>query len=164
MSGRNTQSSEVLVLLDSVRQAAPRTVEFGIYRDGDNNLDRSQGVTLRQALQSSETDRRVEFTVQDTTSAGTGTLRTDSFTLRDGGVGEARVDAPHDMASEKNLAHFVAHVLDNAQKSGEANLVTTQPSAIRCAGERAPLLARRQWFAVQPDLLSELGLTAPIRN
>jgi hypothetical protein len=45
-------------------------------------------------------------------------LRTDSFTLRDGGVGEAHVEAPHDMASEKNLAQFVAHVLDNAQKSG----------------------------------------------
>ena len=97
---------------------AQRNLEFGIYRDGDNNLDESQGVTLRQALQSSAKDGAVEYTVQDTTAAGTGTLRTDSFTLRDGGVGEARVEAPHDMASEKNLAQFVAHVLDNAQKSG----------------------------------------------
>lgn len=95
-----------------------RTLEFGIYRDGDNNLDASQGITLRQAVQSSAKDSRVEYTVQDTTSAGTGALRTDSFTIADGGVGEASVGAPHDMASEKNLAKFVAHTLDNAEKSG----------------------------------------------
>jgi hypothetical protein len=97
---------------------AQRTLEFGIYRDGDNNLDESQGLTLRQALQASTKDRRIEYTVQDTTSAGTGRLRTDSFTIADGGVGEASIEAPHDMASERNLASFVAHVLDNAEKSG----------------------------------------------
>ena len=105
------------VLVESVRPAQ-RNLEFGIYRDGDNNLDESQGITLRQALQSSAKDAAVEYTVQDTTAAGTGVLRTDSFTLRDGGVGEAHVEAPHDMASEKNLAQFVSHVLDNAEKSG----------------------------------------------
>jgi hypothetical protein len=105
------------ILVESVRPAQ-RNLEFGIYRDGDNNLDESQGITLRQALQSSAKDAAVEYTVQDTTAAGTGALRTDSFTLRDGGVGEARIEPPHDMASEKNLAQFVAHVLDNAQKSG----------------------------------------------
>ena len=104
--------------MESVRQPAQRNVEFGIYRDGDNNLDESQGVTLRQALQTSAKDWRIEYTVQDTTSVGTGRLRTDSFTIADGGVGQAQIDAPHDMASEKNLAQFVAHVLDNAQASG----------------------------------------------
>jgi hypothetical protein len=98
--------------------SAQRTLEFGIYRDGDNNLDESQGVTLRQALQTSAKDPRIEYTVQDTTSAGTGRLRTDSFTISNGGIGQASIDAPHDMASEKNLARFVAHVLDNAEKSG----------------------------------------------
>ena len=104
--------------MQSVRQPSTRSVEFGIYRDGDNNLDESQGVTLRQALQSSAKDPRVEFTVQDTTSARTGRLRTDSFTISGGGVGQAAIEAPHDMADEKNLAKFVAHVLDNAQASG----------------------------------------------
>lgn len=102
----------------TVTSSSQRTVEFGIYRDGDNNLDESQGVTLRQALQSSAKDSRVEYTVQDTTSADTGVLRTDSFTLSDGQIGQASEGAPHDMASEKNLAQFVAHVLDNAEKSG----------------------------------------------
>lgn len=102
----------------SVKSATSPTVEFGIYRDGDNNLDDSQGVTLRQALQTSAKDSRIEYTVQDTTSTGTGELRTDSFTISQGGIGQASVGAPHDMASEKNLAKFVAHVLDNAEKSG----------------------------------------------
>jgi hypothetical protein len=101
-----------------VRRPAQRTVEFGIYRDGDNNLDETQGITLRQALQVSQKDSRVEFTVEDTTSVGTGKLRTDSFTLAGGGVTQARIDAPHDMSDEKNLAQFVAHVLDNAETSG----------------------------------------------
>lgn len=102
----------------TVKSSSQRTVEFGIYRDGDNNLDESQGVTLGQALKASAKDSRIEYTVQDTTSAGTGKLRTDSFTIADGGVNQASIDAPHNMASEKNLAQFVAHVLDTAQQSG----------------------------------------------
>jgi hypothetical protein len=104
--------------MESIRQPAQRTVEFGIYRDGDNNLDGSQGVTLGQALQTSAKDPRVQYTVEDTTSVNTGRLRTDSFTLSDGTIGQAQVDKPHDMADPKNLAQFVAHVLDNAEASG----------------------------------------------
>lgn len=106
--------------MEAARLPAQRAVEFGIYRDGDNNLDRSQAVTLAQAVQTSAKDHRVEYTVEDTTSIGTGKLRTDDFTIADGGVGQARVDAPHDMASEQNLARFVDRVLDNAQSSGAA--------------------------------------------
>lgn len=102
----------------TVKSSSQRTVEFGIYRDGDNNLDESQGVTLRQALQTSAKDSRIQYTVQDTTAAGTGVLRTDAFTVTDGKIGQASIGPAHDMASEKNLAQFVAHVLDNAEKSG----------------------------------------------
>ena len=104
--------------MDAIHPAPARTLEFGIYRDGDNNLDSSQGVTLRQALQTSAKDSRIEFTVEDTTSAGTGTLRTDRFTIAGGGVGSAKIGAPHDMASEANLARFVADTLDNAESAG----------------------------------------------
>lgn len=104
--------------MSTITSSRERTLEFGIYRDGDNNLDESQGVTLRQALQTSAKDSRIEYTVQDTTSAGTGKLRTDSFTIADGGVDRASVGKPHDMASEKNLARFVADTLDNAERSG----------------------------------------------
>ncbi|MGZ3522519.1 MAG: hypothetical protein ACXVAG_16265 [Vulcanimicrobiaceae bacterium] len=71
---------------------------------------------MRQALDSSAKDSHIEYTVQDMTSDGTGMLRTD--TLADGGVSQGRIDAPHDMASPKNLAKFVAHVLDDAEASG----------------------------------------------
>jgi hypothetical protein len=104
--------------MDVVRQPTRRTLEFGIYRDGDNNLDQSQGITLRQALQSSERDSRVEYTVEDTTSAVTGRLRTDEFTIGNGKVAHASIDTPHDMASQKNLARFVADTLENAHRSG----------------------------------------------
>lgn len=104
-------------MVESVRRPE-RTVEFGIYRDGDNNLDETQAITLRQALRGSAKDSRVEFTVQDTTKAGTGHLHTDSFAIADGQINQAHIDAPHDMASEKNLAQFVAHVLDNAEATG----------------------------------------------
>ncbi|MDQ2872740.1 MAG: hypothetical protein M3R35_06395 [Candidatus Eremiobacteraeota bacterium] len=111
--------------MEIARQPIARTVEFGIYRDGDNNLDASQGVTLGQAVRDSAKDARVEYTVQDTTSLRQGggdivkgQLRTDSFTVADGHIGQAQIDAPHDMADPKNLAQFVEHVLDNAQASG----------------------------------------------
>lgn len=108
--------------MDSLQPAMitprPRALEFGVYRDGDNNLDISQGVTLRQALDTSAQNDAIEYTVEDTTSAGTSKLRTDEFTIARGNVADARVDAPHDMASPSNLAAFVAQVLDNAQKTG----------------------------------------------
>ena len=46
-----------------------RSLEFGIYRDGDNNLDAIQeSPLLGQALRTSQTDSRIEFTVEDTTA------------------------------------------------------------------------------------------------
>jgi len=102
-----------------------RSLEFGIYRDGDNNLDAIQESTLAQALRTSEADSHVEFTVEDTTrlrSGGdaieSGDLRTERYVIADGGVGQARVGAPQDMSDEKNLAQFVARTLDNAQMNG----------------------------------------------
>ncbi|MBC5811678.1 MAG: hypothetical protein GIW95_12615 [Candidatus Eremiobacteraeota bacterium] len=100
-----------------------RTLEFGIYRDGDNNLDDVQARVLNQALETSAADRRVEFTVEDTTKREgfgppDGALRTFTYVLRDGTMsGRMDVSAPHDMASRANLARFVALTLDQAQRS-----------------------------------------------
>lgn len=106
--------------MDITRLPSQRTVEFAIYRDGDNNLDASQGITLRQALETSAKDAHIEFTVQDTTSRGSDALHTDAFTIADGAVHRPHIGAPQDMASEENLARFVATALDNAQASGAA--------------------------------------------
>jgi hypothetical protein len=102
-----------------------RSLEFGIYRDGDNNLDAIQESTLAQALRTSARDARVEFTVEDTTrlhadgdAIESGDLRTESYAIADGGVTKVRVDAAHDMSDESNLARFVARTLDNAEANG----------------------------------------------
>ncbi len=101
-----------------------RALEFGIYRDGDNNLDASQSLTVAQAFQSSRTDDAVEYTVEDTTGLKAddgdiveGRRRTDTFTIADGKVVDPQVGKAQNMASETNLAAFVARTLDNAERS-----------------------------------------------
>jgi len=36
-----------------------RSLEFGMYRDGDNNLDDIQAVTIGQALKASKSDANI---------------------------------------------------------------------------------------------------------
>jgi hypothetical protein len=102
-----------------------RTLEFGIYRDGDNNLDAVQESTLSQALRTSARDSRIEYTVEDTTrlradgdAIVSGDLHTERYTIADGDVAGVRAGPAHDMSDEANLARFVARTLDNAQQSG----------------------------------------------
>ncbi len=104
---------------------ARRTLEFGIYRDGDNNLDAIQEATLSQALQTSRQDSRIEFSVQDTTglrlrgdSVVEGRERTEQYTIADGEIGGATIGSAHRMSDPENLANFVAQTLDNAERSG----------------------------------------------
>jgi hypothetical protein len=101
-----------------------RTLEFGIYRDGDNNLDMSQSLTIAQALESSRTDSAVEYTVEDTTGVRAegdditeGRKRTDDFTIGDGKIDNSQTGKARNMADPSNLASFVARTLDNAQAS-----------------------------------------------
>ncbi|HEY1428793.1 MAG TPA: hypothetical protein VGF18_04425, partial [Candidatus Tumulicola sp.] len=95
-----------------------RSLEFGIYRDGDNNLDDIQGATLSQALAVSRNDERIDFTVEDTTSRHGGELHTDRYTIADGSVGHVRSGPADDMSDERTLASFVANTLDNAEANG----------------------------------------------
>jgi hypothetical protein len=102
-----------------------RSLEFGIYRDGDNNLDLVQEVTLAQALRTSAGDSRIEFTVEDTTHlrAGAdgiyrGSLHTERYTIADGNLANVRAGSADDMADKTNLARFVARTLDNAEANG----------------------------------------------
>ncbi|MBV9270896.1 MAG: hypothetical protein JO165_07380 [Candidatus Eremiobacteraeota bacterium] len=105
-------------MIEAVRQPVQRTVEFGIYRDGDNNLDDSQHEVLDQARAVSRGNRGVEFTVQDTSSMGGANLVTQGAVIADGQTHQDSISLGKDMASPQNLTEFVAHVLDNAEKSG----------------------------------------------
>lgn len=99
-----------------------RALEFGLYRDGDNNLDKTQAETIAQAVATSASDRSIEFTVEDTTSRRgfepAHVLRTESYTVADGKLSNnVHVDAPHDMSARADLTKFVTHLLDNAEKA-----------------------------------------------
>ncbi|MBV8639396.1 MAG: hypothetical protein JO322_15050 [Candidatus Eremiobacteraeota bacterium] len=105
----------------TIAPKAERTLEFGIYRDGDNNLDTSQTSVLTQARDVSRADDSVQFTVENTTSAfrqAQGDTVTDTYTLDGGAKHETNTRPAADMANPDNLAQFVARTLDNAEKSG----------------------------------------------
>ena len=95
-----------------------RALEFGIYRDGDNNLDAIQANVVSQAVTTSAADRSIQFTVEDTTTGHGDRLHTDEFTVAGGRVGHVATGNAHEMSDEANLAAFVARTLDNAQTSG----------------------------------------------
>jgi hypothetical protein len=103
-------------------RSTSRKLEFGLYRDGDNNLDHVQEATISQARALSARDGSIEFTVEDTTAQrgfANGThLHTDQYQIDDGTLSHVRTDSPHDMSSRDNLTQFVARTLDNAQKAG----------------------------------------------
>jgi hypothetical protein len=95
-------------------------LQFGLYRDGDNNLDTVQSPVIDQAFRVSANDAQIAVTVEDTTArrdfVADGGRRTESYDLRGGEIdGAVRIDAPHDPSSRANLARFVARTLDAAQ-------------------------------------------------
>jgi hypothetical protein len=103
-------------------ERASRSLEFGVYRDGDNNLDEVQSLVIAQALQTSKKDHAIEFTIEDTTSRRgfepEDVLRTESYSIADGAFSSnVTIAQPHDMSARKDLAAFVSHVLDNAESA-----------------------------------------------
>ncbi len=106
-----------------IAERKPRALEFGIYRDGDNNLDVIQANVVTQALSVSAGNPAIEFAVQDTTArrgfAPAHVLRTESYTIADGKPSpRIALGAPHDMSARENLAGFVAQTLDHAEENG----------------------------------------------
>ncbi len=100
----------------------PTALEFGIYRDGDNNLDHEQAFVINQALAVSSRNPSIEFVVEDTTSRRgllpEGELRTERYVLRDGMAKDAHVEEAHDPSARENLAKFVERTLDRAEATG----------------------------------------------
>jgi hypothetical protein len=99
------------------------TLQFGIYRDGDNNLDRIQSPVIDQAFETSEHDPLVAFSVEDFTArpdfAAAAGRRTESYAIRDGAVeGAVHETREGNASSRAELARFVAHTLDEAQRNG----------------------------------------------
>jgi hypothetical protein len=65
-------------------------LQFGIYRDGDNNLDTVQSPVIDQAFRVSAEDDRIAFNVEDTTARRdliqSGGSRTETYDIRDGQI------------------------------------------------------------------------------
>jgi hypothetical protein len=104
-------------------EGAQRTLEFGIYRDGDNNLDDIQSGVIAQARAVSARNPGIEFLVEDTTArrgfAPRHVLRTESYAIAEGELSRRiEVGPPHDMSDGKTLANFVRRTLDRAQANG----------------------------------------------
>jgi hypothetical protein len=98
-------------------------LQFGLYRDGDNNLDTVQSPVIDQAFRVSAADDRIAFNVEDTTARPDliqdGGPRTESYDIRGGRIAsDVHVDRPHDPSSRDNLARFVANTLDAAERNG----------------------------------------------
>jgi hypothetical protein len=109
-------------MLVQLAPARSRALEFGVYRDGDNNLDLIQEDAVTQARDLSAADSRIEFTIEDTWSRGRGSahLATENYRIADGADSHHEVAPPRDMSARGELAAFVARTLDNAQRSGAA--------------------------------------------
>ena len=98
-------------------------LQFGLYRDGDNNLDTVQSPVIDQAFRVSAEDGRIAIDVEDTTARRDliedGGKRTESYDIRDGQiVNRPQIDPPHDPSSRVNLARFVDRTLDAALQNG----------------------------------------------
>lgn len=97
---------------------ARRTLEFGIYRDGDNNLDGVQESAVTQAFTAARRDPSIAFTVEDTSRLGGEGPETRDFDIEGGRVEHARSSREREMSDPATLAAFVARTLDRAEAGG----------------------------------------------
>jgi hypothetical protein len=91
-------------------------VVFGVFRDGDNNLDEAQERNVSDFIGETARNRDLKVVAEDTTALESsrfpaGELRTESSIIEDGKQQVYRVQAPLDMSDRATLADFVARSL-----------------------------------------------------
>lgn len=92
-------------------------IVFGVYRDGDNNLDAVQERNVTDFVKATAADRALKVVAEDTTRVGRapfsrGQLRTEWSTIQSGTQHITRVTAPADMSDRRSLAAFVQRTLE----------------------------------------------------
>ncbi len=92
-------------------------VVFGVYRDGDNNLDAVQERNITDFIKTTATNSSLKVVAEDTTRVPhapfvRGQLRTEWSTVQDGTQRITRITAPANMADRKSLATFVEQTLE----------------------------------------------------
>jgi hypothetical protein len=101
----------------AVHQTTRQPVVFGVYRDGDNNLDAAQERNVTDFIKTTAANPGLKVVVEDTTSLprapfGEGDLRTESSVIQSGAQHITRVTAPKDMSSRQTLTAFVQRTLE----------------------------------------------------
>jgi hypothetical protein len=92
-------------------------VVFGVYRDGDNNLDAEQARNVTDFIKTTARNPALKVVAEDTTAQprspfGTGDLRTESSVIQGGAEHVVRVTRPEDMSDRTTLAAFVQRTLE----------------------------------------------------
>lgn len=100
------------------RPAAPKAIQVGIYRDGENNLDVAEGITIPQALSTDRLDPSIALTVEDTTQLYGAGMHTYTYNVDRGVASQFKSAEPRDMSGRAEMANFVAKTLDDAEQSG----------------------------------------------
>src|ERR1700720_599895 len=97
--------------------AASKPVVFGVYRDGDNNLDAEQARNITDFIKTTARNPELKVIAEDTTALprtpfGDGDLRTESSVIQGGAQHVVRVTRPEDMSDRATLAAFVQRTLE----------------------------------------------------
>lgn len=92
-------------------------VVFGVYRDGDNNLDEVQERNVTDFIKTTAANPALKVLAEDTTRIShqpfvRGQLRTEWSTIQNGTQHITRVTAPTDMSDRRSLAAFVERTLE----------------------------------------------------
>jgi len=100
----------------ALSRAAGPTVVFGVYRDGDNNLDAAQARNVTDFVKTTANNPALKVVAEDTTSLprspfAPGDLRTEHSVIQGGVQHVVRVTRPEDMSDRGTLAAFVQRTL-----------------------------------------------------
>ena len=100
----------------AIEAASRHPVVFGVYRDGDNNLDDVQERNVTDFIAETDHNAALKVVAEDTTALArppfvSGDLRTESSIIQDGAQHIVRITRPADMSARKTLAAFVERTL-----------------------------------------------------
>jgi hypothetical protein len=92
-------------------------VVFGVYRDGDNNLDAAQERNVTDFVRETRADSALKVVAEDTTALPKspfrkGDLRTEWSVIQGGAQHVVRIESARDMSSRATLAAFVDRTLE----------------------------------------------------
>lgn len=101
----------------TVERPAVHNIVFGVYRDGDNNLDDVQARNVTDFIKTTAANPSLKVIAEDTTSLARGPFSEGDFrsewsTIQNGSQHMTRVTTAADMSDRRSLAAFVEQTLE----------------------------------------------------